>query len=339
MDNTVESAVSLKPYNTFGVDVTARRFVAVRSVDQLATALRHHAAQEPLLVLGRGSNMLFTRNFDGLVLKNDLAGITVQGTEDDLVRVRAAGGEDWHAFVCWCLKRGFYGLENLSLIPGTVGAAPVQNIGAYGVEVGDMIDAVEAMDLVSGEICRFEAADCAFAYRSSIFKERCRNRFFITAVTFRLFRTPRPVTTYADVRKVLAERGALHVTPQQLSDIICAIRRCKLPNPDELANAGSFFKNPVVSRRRFHALRERFPDIPAHPVSDDRIKLAAGWMIERCGWKGRRMGPCGVYAGQALVLVNHGGATGRDLLRLAEAVQSSVEAHFAVRLEPEPLIL
>jgi UDP-N-acetylmuramate dehydrogenase len=290
-------------------------------------------------VLGAGSNILFTRDFEGLVLKNELKGISLLSERQDQVRIRAAGGEDWHGFVQWCLQQGFYGLENLSLIPGTVGAAPVQNIGAYGVEVGDCIEAVEALDLASGARNRFEAAACAFGYRSSIFKTQCRNRFFITAVTFRLSRTPRLVTSYADVRRALAERRPSGLTPQALSEIICAIRRRKLPDPGELANAGSFFKNPVVSRRRLAALQARFPELPAYRASNDRVKLAAGWMIERCGWKGRRLGACGVFAGQALVLVNHGGASGEDILRLAEAVQTSVEERFGIRLEPEPLIL
>lgn len=331
--------VSLKPYNTLGVEARARWFLSVQAPAQLAEALSGVDPGSSVLVLGGGSNILFTRDFEGLVLKNDIKGIAVLSDREGLVRVRAAGGEEWHGFVQWCLARGIYGLENLSLIPGTVGAAPVQNIGAYGVEVGDCIEAVEAMALDTGAMHRFDAADCAFAYRSSIFKERCRRRLFITAVIFRLSRRPGMVTSYGDVRQALAERPSTDLTPRQLSDIICNIRRRKLPDPVDLPNAGSFFKNPVVSRRRFLELRERYPTIPAHAVGDGRVKLAAGWMIERCGWKGCRMGACGVHAGQALVLVNHGGATGRDLLRLAAAVDASVEARFGIHLEPEPLIL
>lgn len=336
---TLEHNVSLKPCNTLGVEARARRFLSVDGVASLREALAGEGAGMPVLVLGGGSNILFTRDFEGLVLKNALRGIAVLADAKDQVRVRAAGGEDWHGFVQWCLRHGFYGIENLSLIPGTVGAAPVQNIGAYGVEVGNCIETVEAMDLATGEVHRLGAPDCAFAYRSSVFKERCRNRFFITAVTFRLSRIPRLVTSYADVRQALAERRRGPLTPQGLSDIICAIRRRKLPDPADIPNAGSFFKNPVVSRRRFEALSARFPDIPAHPTVDGRVKLAAGWMIERCGWKGRRLGACGVHAGQALVLVNYGGASGRDILHLAEALQRSVEERFDIRLEPEPLIL
>ena len=208
-----------------------------------------------------------------------------------------------------------------------------------GVEVGDRIEAVEAIDMQRGAACRFEAGACAFAYRDSIFKDRYPNRFFITAVTFRLNKQAQLVTSYADVQRALAGRKEPIVTPQELSDMICDIRRSKLPDPEEIANAGSFFKNPIISRTRYRELTERFPELPAYPVDDQRVKIAAGWMIENCGWKGRRVGACGVYPRQALVLVNYGGATGRDILDLAEAVQASVEKVFDIRLHPEPLIL
>jgi len=335
---SIQENISLKPYNTLGVDARARYFLAVTAADSLA-AIGGTPNDRPLLVLGRGSNILFTRDFEGLVLKNDIKGLAVLEQADNDVWVRAGGGEDWHAFVQWCLRRGFYGLENLSLIPGTVGAAPVQNIGAYGVEVADRIETVEAIDLQSGEGCRFEVGACDFAYRSSIFKERCRNRYFITAVTFHLNKNAQPVTSYADVRRALAARKKTVVTPQELSDTICDIRRIKLPDPEEIANAGSFFKNPIISRSLYRELADRFPELPSYPVDDQRVKIAAGWMIEKCGWKGRRVGACGVYPQQALVLVNYGGATGRDILDLAEAIQASVEKRFAIRLQPEPLIL
>jgi UDP-N-acetylmuramate dehydrogenase len=335
---SIQENISLKPYNTLGVDARARYFLAVTATDSLAAIGGTHN-DRPLLVLGVGSNILFTRDFEGIVLKNDLKGCAVLEQADDDVRVRAGGGEDWHAFVQWCLQHGYYGLENLSLIPGTVGAAPVQNIGAYGVEVADHIETVEAIDLQSGEPCRFEAGACEFAYRNSIFKNRCRNRFFITAVTFRLHKKAQLVTSYADVRRALADRRETVVTPQELSDTICEIRRRKLPDPEEIANAGSFFKNPIISRLRYRELADRYPELPSYPVDDQRVKIAAGWMIETCGWKGRRMGPCGIYPKQALVLVNYGGATGRDILDLAEAVQVSVEDVFNIRLQPEPLIL
>ena len=335
----IQENKSLKPYNTLGVDARARYFLSVTAPDSLVAAIDSGHNDRPLLVLGGGSNILFTRDFEGLVLKNDIKGLAVLEQADDDVRVRAGGGEDWHTFVQWCLQHGFYGLENLSLIPGTVGAAPVQNIGAYGVEVGDRIEAVEAIDMQSGAGCRFEAGACDFAYRNSIFKDRCRNRFFITAVTFHLNKKAQLVTSYADVRRALAGRQETVVTPQELSDTICDIRRHKLPDPEEIANAGSFFKNPIISRPRYQELAERFPELPAYPVDDQRVKIAAGWMIENCGWKGRRVGACGVYPHQALVLVNYGGASGRDILDLAEAVQASVEKRFDIRLNPEPLIL
>lgn len=335
----IQENKSLKPYNTLGVAAKARYFLSVTTPGSLLAAIDEVRDDLSYLVLGGGSNILFTRDFEGLVLKNDIKGLAVLEQADDDVRVRAGGGEDWHTFVQWCLQHGFYGLENLSLIPGTVGAAPVQNIGAYGVEVGDLIEAVEAIDMQSGAGCRFEAGACDFAYRNSIFKDRCRNRFFITAVTFHLNKKAQLVTSYADVRRALAGRQETVVTPQELSDTICDIRRHKLPDPEEIANAGSFFKNPIISRPRYQELAERFPELPAYPVDDQRVKIAAGWMIENCGWKGRRVGACGVYPHQALVLVNYGGASGRDILDLAEAVQASVEKRFDIRLNPEPLIL
>ena len=334
----LQENISLRPYNTLGVDVRARYFLAVANGEALVSALAAAPPARRLLVLGSGSNVLFTRDFDGLVLKNEIRGCAVLDEDRDGVRVRSGGGEDWHGFVGWCLQQGYFGLENLSLIPGTVGAAPVQNIGAYGVEVGDRIACVEAVDLGSGETKQFGAEACGFAYRHSIFKGPRRDRFFITSVTFRLSKTPHLVTTYADVREALARRPA-PATPQGLSDTICAIRRRKLPDPRELPNAGSFFKNPIVSRRHYRELAERFPGLPSFPLDDRNVKIAAGWMIEHCGWKGRRVGACGVYDRQALVLVNYGGATGRDILDLAEAVQASVEAAFGIRLQPEPLIL
>lgn len=334
----LQENISLKPYNTMGVEARARFFLSVTSRAVLAAALAGIDPTQRLLVLGGGSNVLFTRDFDGLVLKNQLAGREVREEDRHHVRIRAASGEDWHGFVDWCLRHGYYGLENLSLIPGTVGAAPVQNIGAYGVEVGTHIEAVEALDLKSGALRRFEAEACRFAYRNSIFKGRCRDRFFITAVIFRLSKTPRLVTSYADVRQALAARGSA-ATPQNLSDTICDIRRRKLPDPQDLPNTGSFFKNPLVSRKRYRDLVERFPGLPSHPVDERTVKIAAGWMIDYCGWKGRRMGACGVYDRQALVLVNYGGATGRDILDLAQAVQDAVEAVFGIRLQPEPRIL
>jgi len=335
----IRDNVSLQPYNTFGVEARARRFLSVQAPEMLAEAIAGVAHGRPFLTLGGGSNILFTRDFDGLVLKNDIRGVEVLERDDARVRVRVGGGEDWHGFVLWCLRQGLFGLENLALIPGTVGAAPVQNIGAYGVEVGDYIEAVDAIDLQDGSACRFDARACDFGYRDSIFKGRYRHRYFISAVTFRLSPTPRLVTSYADVRQALADKKRKVTTARDLCDIICDIRRRKLPDPEALPNAGSFFKNPVISREDYDRLTGRFPGLPAYPVDAGRTKVAAGWMIEKCGWKGRRIGSCGVYPHQALVLVNYGGASGREILSLAEAVQDAVADQFGIRLHPEPLIL
>ena len=336
---TIENNISLKSFNTFGVEARASLFRSVTAPEELAETLANARGKYSPLVLGSGSNILFTKHFEGLVLKNDIKGLAVLDSDDQTVRIRAGGGEDWHVFVQWCLQHHFFGLENLALIPGTVGAAPVQNIGAYGVEVGDYVEAVEAVDIQSGVSCHFKASACGFAYRDSIFKGRCWNRYFITAVIFRLHRHARLNTSYADVRRALRDRDDGALTPQELFQIICEIRRRKLPDPRELPNAGSFFKNPVIARDRYNALADRFPDLPAYPVDDRHVKIAAGWMIEHCGWKGRRLGACGVYPRQALVMVNYGGATGMDILHLAEAVQASVDKVFDIRLQPEPLIL
>ena len=244
---TIQKNISLKSFNTFGVEARASLFRSVTAPEVLAETLANVRGKYPPLVLGSGSNILFTKNFEGLVLKNDIKGLAALDSDDHTVRIRAGGGEDWHAFVQWCLHHHFYGLENLALIPGTVGAAPVQNIGAYGVEVGDYVEAVEAVDIQSGVSCHFKACACGFAYRNSIFKSRCRNRYFITAVIFRLHRQARLNTSYADVRRALSDRDEGALTPQQLFQVICEISRRKLPAPRELPNAGSFFKNPWTS--------------------------------------------------------------------------------------------
>ncbi len=332
--------MALKPFNTFGVAAAARYFVSIaRSEELLAVLDDPTLSATPKLILGGGSNLLFTRDFDGLVLKNDIRGIQVLKEDGQFAWVRAGAGEDWDAFVRWTLAHRFYGLENLALIPGSVGASPVQNIGAYGVEVGPLIDHVEAIELATGTRRRYHGAECAWGYRTSIFKAPPRDRFFITAVTFRLAKTARPMTTYADVAQAVAQGGGGPVTPEALSDIIRSIRRRKLPDPAELGNAGSFFKNPVVSAPQLADLLDAHPAMPYYPMAGGQAKIAAGWLIEQCGWKGKRAGACGVYPRQALVLVKYGGASGKDILYLARAIRASVQASFGLDLEPEPRIL
>ncbi len=332
--------MALKPFNTFGVAASARYFTSIARSDDLLGVLDDSTlAETPKVILGGGSNLLFTRDFDGLVLKNDIRGIRVLEEDRQSAWVRAGAGEDWDAFVRWTLAHRFYGLENLSLIPGSVGASPVQNIGAYGVEVGPLIDHVTAIELATGTRRRFQGSECAWGYRTSIFKKLPRDRFFITAVTFRLAKTARPVTTYADVAKAIANGGGGPVTPEALSDIVRSIRRRKLPDPAELGNAGSFFQNPVVTAPQLRELLAAYPAMPHYPLTGGRAKVAAGWLIEQCGWKGKRSGACGVYPHQALVLVNYGGAGGKEIWHLAQSIRASVQATFGLDLEPEPRIL
>lgn len=332
--------IDLKPFNTFGVAAAARYFASVTRPDDVRSLLDDSVrAALPRLILGGGSNILFTRAFDGLVIKNDIRGIQVLKEDDQYAWVRAGAGEDWDTFVRWSLAHRFYGLENLTLIPGSVGAGPVQNIGAYGVEIGDLLDRVEAIELASGAPRRFHVSECGLGYRTSIFKQPPRDRWLITAVTFRLFKTAHLVTTYADVARAVEEAPLVDPTPAALSAIIRDLRRRKLPDPAELGNAGSFFKNPVVAADRFAALAAQHPAMPHYRQADGRVKIAAGWLIEKCGWKGRRVGACGVYPHQALVLVNYGGAQGQEILELAQTIGRQVKSVFGLDLEPEPRII
>lgn len=343
---SADSSLSLLPdhplRNTFGFDVKARVAARVTCAAQFAALHRDaRVANLPVLVLGGGSNVVFTRDFDGLVLLDEIAGRQVVREDDDAWYVEAGGGENWHAFVAWTLENGMPGLENLALIPGTVGAAPIQNIGAYGLEMRTYFDSLVAVELATGRSERFDAAHCAFGYRDSFFKREGRGRFAIASVTFRLPKRWTPRLAYADVTRELDARGIAPdaATPRDVFDSVVAIRRAKLPDPLVLGNAGSFFKNPVIDAGPFDALRARAPDVVSYPQPDGRVKLAAGWLIDRCGWKGRALGNAAVHDRQALVLVNRGGATGAEVLALARAIQDDVRERFGVELEPEPVCL
>lgn len=343
---SADSSLSLLPdhplRNTFGFDVKARVAARVTCAAQFAALHRdERVANLPVLVLGGGSNVVFTRDFDGLVLLDEIAGLQVVREDDDAWYVEAGGGENWHAFVAWTLENGMPGLENLALIPGTVGAAPIQNIGAYGLEMRTYFDSLVAVELATGRSERFDAAHCAFGYRDSFFKREGRGRFAIASVTFRLPKRWTPRLAYADVTRELDARGIAPdaATPRDVFDAVVAIRRAKLPDPLVLGNAGSFFKNPVIDAGPFDALRARAPDVVSYPQPDGRVKLAAGWLIDRCGWKGRALGNAAVHDRQALVLVNRGGATGAEVLALARAIQDDVRERFGVELEPEPVCL
>jgi UDP-N-acetylmuramate dehydrogenase len=339
-DLAIQTEFSLRRFNTFGIDCKARTYLSVTSAGCLA-ALRNDAALSamPRLVLGGGSNIVLTGDYDGLVLHMCNRGIDILDADEDVTYVRAAAGESWHGFVEWTLAHGLNGLENLSLIPGSVGAAPIQNIGAYGVEVKDAIESLRYVDLDSGAIEALANADCAFGYRDSVFKHRLRDRCVILDVTFRFPKAWRPNLGYADVAQELAAQGIAAPTARDIGAAVVAIRTRKLPDPAVIGNAGSFFKNPIVAAAQRDALLAQHPQLVSYAQPDGSFKLAAGWLIDQCGWKGRTLGAAGVYPKQALVLVNNGGASGRDIVALAEAIQRDVLERFGVRLEPEPVFV
>ncbi|MDR5786559.1 UDP-N-acetylmuramate dehydrogenase [Caballeronia sp. LP003] len=330
------SGFSLLAHNTFGFDARARHAMRIDSVDAAAAlATDARIANMPQLVLGGGSNIVLTRDFDGVALIVGIRGKRVIGEDDDAWLVEAGAGENWHDFVAWTLAQGMPGLENLALIPGTVGAAPIQNIGAYGLEMGERFERLTAVELATGARAEFDRAACAFGYRDSFFKRAGRGRFMITSVTFRLPKAWTPRADYADVARALD--GATTPDAQAIFDAVVAVRRAKLPDWTALGNAGSFFKNPVVSAQAFEALKQREPGVVSYAQADGQVKLAAGWLIDQCGWKGRGIGGAAVHDRQALVLVNRGGATGAQVLELAEAIRRDVLARFNVELEMEPV--
>lgn len=325
-------------YNTFGIQATADHYFEVQSEEDLLRLIKQ-GIPHPCFVLGGGSNVVFTRHFPGSIIHMANKGITIQSVpSSEKVLVTAAAGEEWDHFVRYCVEHGCYGTENLVAIPGNVGAAPVQNVGAYGVEAKDIIHAVRAIDMASGEVRIFSADECQFAYRNSIFKGECKDRYVIVSVTFELTTEFCPDLNYRAISDALTSAGIVNPTPQQLTDIITDIRWRKLPRPEEVGSAGSFFKNPIVSADHYQRLLENYPDMVAYSVADG-FKLAAGWLIEKAGWKGRDMGRCGVYEKQALVLVNRGGCTGQEVLALADAVTKDVNTLFGVTLEKEAIII
>ncbi|MCW3073799.1 MAG: UDP-N-acetylenolpyruvoylglucosamine reductase [Flaviaesturariibacter sp.] len=330
----IKQEVSLKAFNTFGIDVAARYFSAFASVVELKALLAEANLKEPILVLGGGSNLLCTKNFDGLVLKNEIKGIELVGQDEDHVFIKAGAGENWHRFVQYCLDNNYAGAENLSLIPGNVGASPMQNIGAYGVEIKDIFQELEAVDIKSGEERIFSLEECRFGYRESVFKNIYKGQYIITSVTYRLYKKPRLNTSYGAIKQELERMGVRELSIQAVSQAVINIRTSKLPDWKELGNAGSFFKNPQVSLKKYEALKASFPMIVSYPQGEG-MKLAAGWLIEQCGWKGYREGDAGCYSKQALVLVNYGKATGQQIFELSEKIIASVLDKFEVNLERE----
>jgi len=336
MSLQVQADVSLKPFNSFGVDVKARLFAEAHSDADVREALAYAAGHDvPLLVIGGGSNLLLTGDIDALVLRMASQGIRLLSDDGERVVVEAEAGEPWHPFVQHTLVQGWAGLENLSLIPGTVGAAPMQNIGAYGVEIKDVFAGLTALDRYTGELRDFTLDECAFAYRDSLFKQQA-DRWLILRVRFALSRVAHLHLEYGPVRQRLTEQGIDQATPTDVSRAICSIRSEKLPDPAVLGNAGSFFKNPLVPAAHVAHLKEQYPDLVAYPQPGGQMKIAAGWLIERAGWKGFREGDAGVHKLQALVLVNYGNATGLELLDLARRIQKDIAERFQVDLEMEP---
>jgi UDP-N-acetylmuramate dehydrogenase len=332
------SNYSLLAHNTFGIDAKCRRFVEFYSVEELQQlALTLSDADRPLLVLGGGSNLLLTADFAGTVVHSAIRGheVVEEAASGDTLLLRCGSGETWDDVVALCVERGWHGAENLSLIPGEVGASAVQNIGAYGAEAKDIIETVEAVELATGRKCLFSNADCQYAYRQSRFKGEWLGRFVITHVTYRLSRTFVPRLDYGNIRSELQRLGISEPTAEQLRQVIIGIRRAKLPDPKVEGNAGSFFMNPVVSREKYLQLEARYPGMPHYTIDSAHEKIPAGWMIDQCGWKGRTVGRAGVHSRQALVLVNRGGATGAEVLHLCQLICADVKATFGIEIRPE----
>jgi UDP-N-acetylmuramate dehydrogenase len=336
----IESGVSLKPYNSFGLPAVAHTLVRISSDADVRRVVDHPVlGLAPKFVLGGGSNLILTRDMPQVVLKVEVMGMRLVEARPDAWIIEAGAGEDWHALVMWALASGYSGLENLALIPGTVGASPVQNIGAYGMELQDRFDSLDAVDLRTGRSFTLGAEMCAFGYRDSVFKQSLAGLCVITRVRFKLPRPWQPVLGYLELERKLAETGIAHPTAAQIADWVIAIRRAKLPDPAVVGNAGSFFKNPLVTPEQCRDIIGRDPEIVHYPMPDGSIKLAAGWMIDACGWKGKTVGQAAVYERQALVLVNRGGAIGSEVMLLAQAIQESVYGRFGIRLEMEPVVV
>ena len=337
---TIQRNVSLQPFNSFGLAARARQFCQVQSIPDLQAILLENRTQ-PVLVLGGGSNCLFIQPiYPGLVIKNDIKGIAIAEEDEKAVLLKVGGGENWHELVLWCVAHGFGGIENLSLIPGTVGAAPIQNIGAYGVELKDVFEKLDAVSLETGLLETYPKVACDFGYRSSIFKKALNGKVVICQVYLRLSKqNHRLNTSYGAINDFLAAQGIAEPSIAAISEAVIAIRKSKLPDPAVIGNAGSFFKNPEIPFGQFQELKAKFPLIIYYPGSDGLVKIPAGWLIEQCGWKGKRVGNVGCYEYQALVLVNYGGATGEDLKAHADRVSASVLEKFGIQLTPEVNII
>lgn len=335
---TIQSNFSLKNYNTFGIDVAAQAYVEVNSVYELQEVLLEN--RMPVMILGGGSNMLLTKDLELLIIKNNIFGKQVVEETASTVEVVIGGGENWHETVLWTLENNWGGIENLSLIPGTVGASPIQNIGAYGVELQDVFVKLEAVEIATGELHTFTKEECQFAYRDSIFKNKLKGHFCITQVYMQLHKAPHQLSTkYGAIQSELANQHIENPTIQDVSNAVIAIRSSKLPDPKVLGNSGSFFKNPEIERAHFEYVQKEFPHIVSYDLPNGKVKVPAGWLIEQAGWKGKRIGNTGAHAKQALVLVNYGNATGEEVWNLAMAIQQSVKEKFGIEIVPEVNVL
>jgi UDP-N-acetylmuramate dehydrogenase len=326
----------LQDVTTFHAKVFAKHYTVFSSVDFLKQFLSSPEVKSiPFIILGGGSNVLFTGDFNGVIIRNAIEGIEIIKEEEDNIYIKAGSGERWHDVVMYCVNRNYGGIENLSLIPGTVGAGPIQNIGAYGVELKDVLYEVEAINIHTLERRIFSNAECKFGYRESIFKREEKGNYIIVSVTFKLKKNPRVNASYGSLSKELEVMGIIQPTIKDVSNAVIKIRSSKLPDPDKIGNAGSFFKNPVIPNNQFEKIKERYPEVVSFPATDGHIKLAAGWLIEQCGWKGKRVGDAGVHKDQALVLVNYGDATGKEIYDLSTQIIDSVKEKFGVELERE----
>jgi UDP-N-acetylmuramate dehydrogenase len=329
---------SLKSYNTFGIDIRARYFVSLMTIKEVEEFLKNNPLSgNPFLILGGGSNILFTKDFPGLVLHPDIKGIEILNETVDFVRLKVGAAENWDAFVKYCINRNYGGIENLSLIPGTVGSSPIQNIGAYGAEVKNSIESVLALDMENSKERIFNNTECQFEYRDSIFKREYKNKYLITYVIFNLSKRPVLVTNYGKIREELEKFNKIDISA--IRQVVIRLRNKKLPDPKELGNAGSFFKNPIVEKTITNDIRKQFPGLPTNPISNTYEKIPAAWLIEKCNWKGKRIGDAGIYKHHSLVLVNHGKASGQEVLELAKKIRDSVVKKFGIKLEMEVTVI
>lgn len=331
----IQHNISLKKYNTFGIEAKAKEFVAVHSVSELKTILQENKS-DTKFILGGGSNMLLTKDIDALVIHIDLKGKKILKANDDFVWVESMAGENWHEFVLWTIDQNIGGLENMSLIPGNVGTTPVQNIGAYGTEIKDTFVSCEAINIATQEMKTFSKEECHFGYRESIFKHAVKNQFIITSVVFKLTKRNHQInTSYGDITKELEKQNIISPTLKDVSNAVIAIRQSKLPDPKELGNSGSFFKNPIISTEYFDKIHVLHPEMPHYIVSETEVKVPAGWLIEKAGFKGKRFGDAGIHKNQALVLVNYGHATGEEILNVSKDIQATILKEFGIAIEAE----